>query len=244
MRPGKGEGESDRVEIVWDNFAITNAYLQVTVKGDDVLGGYDTNTGLSESDVFYFGSIVADNFDGTPAASFVVNVNDEIGARNHYSFNKPVTNAYDFTKDGLVNVNDELLARGHYAFLLRINIAADGPVAAPAAEPLAVTDDGSESTSTPAASSEESFASEQDHIKLALAVRQPVGKSEPASPAALWLRRDVKRIEAAQQSQSAQQVDSRTRAEFARDAADRVAEILGQDDSILDSLLEDILSAG
>ncbi len=133
VRQGAGAAGSDRVEVIWPDGAIRNTWLQVTVKGNDSAGGFDANTGLAASEVFYFGNIVGDSFFGSPAGAFTTNVNDEIGVRGHYDFGLPVTNVYDFTKDGLVNVNDELLARANYRFMPRINIAAaSSPVVAPA----------------------------------------------------------------------------------------------------------------
>ena len=141
LRPGEGDGGSDRIEITWPDGAIKNTWLQVTVKGNDARGGYDTNTGLAASDVFYFGNLVGDTFVGTPPPALVTNVSDEVGVRGHSGFLLPVTNAYDFNKDMLVNVADEVIARNNTAFLLRINVPANGatPAAALVDEQPAVT---------------------------------------------------------------------------------------------------------
>ena len=221
VRPGKGVGGSDRVEIIWSNFAMTDKYLQVTVRGNDAAGGNDTNTGLAASDTFYFGSMVADTFDGTPPAAFSVNVNDEIGVRLHYNFNQPLTNVYDYTKDGLVNINDELLARGHYAFLLRINIPAAGPLAAPAA-----AEDSSGSGGASA---------------LALAVPSQ-SAAAPKLPG--WISSRLAKVDlnsgpiAALFTRLAEADTPRSHAILT--AADRIADALGLDDSLLDSLLDDL----
>ncbi len=133
VRPGAGNGDSDRVEILWSDFSIRNTWLQVTVNGNDAAGGYDTNTGLAASDVFYFGNIVADAFVGSPPLALVTNASDEIDVRLHNNFGLDVTNNLDFNRDGLVNTADEILARLNYSFVLRINI----PSAAPSATALA-----------------------------------------------------------------------------------------------------------
>ena len=218
----------------------------MTLKGNDAVGGFDTNTGLVASDVFYFGSMVGDTFEGTPSVSFVVNVNDEIGARNHVGFLQPVTNIYDFTKDGVVNVNDALLARAHTAFMTRINIPAAGQPAAPAATPAMATDDGSESEVAPvlSTSNEDALAAERDSIESALAVRQAAATARPASPPVGWLRNHLERVDAShapKPPRSTAMADSDAqRAKIAQETADGMAEVLGRDDPLLDSLLEDI----
>ncbi len=139
-RTGAGVGGSDRVEILWSSGAIANTWLQVAVRGNDALGAFDKNTGLPQSDVFYFGNLVGDSFFDSPPLVFTTNVSDEIGVRNHYNFLQPITNVYDFNKDSLVNVADELLVRANYRFLARLNLPA--PSAAAAAASVASEDAG------------------------------------------------------------------------------------------------------
>ena len=83
-RAGAGVGGSDRVEITWPNNSIQKEWLEVIVKGNDTLGGSDTNTGLAASNVFFYGSAVADD-GNTPddATTFRTDSNDEIDARNN-----------------------------------------------------------------------------------------------------------------------------------------------------------------
>ncbi len=61
--------------------------------------------------MFYFANIVGDTLVGSAPPAFFTNVADELGVRIHYGFQQPVTNIYDFNKDGLVNVADEIIAR-------------------------------------------------------------------------------------------------------------------------------------
>ena len=56
VRPGAGDGDSDRVTIIWADNAIQKQWLQVTVLSD-ANGG---SLGLSEEDVFYFGNLPGD----------------------------------------------------------------------------------------------------------------------------------------------------------------------------------------
>lgn len=66
VRPGEGEGGSDRVTIIWADGAIINEWLRVTVLSD-TNGG---TLGLAEDDVFAFGNLVGD-LDGSGTVSFL-----------------------------------------------------------------------------------------------------------------------------------------------------------------------------
>ena len=59
VRPGEGEGGSDRVTIIWADNAIQKQWLQVTILSD-ANGG---SLGMPDDDVFYVGNLGAD-FDG------------------------------------------------------------------------------------------------------------------------------------------------------------------------------------
>lgn len=143
VRPGAGVNGLDRVELIWPDNAISKTWLQVIMKGNDANGGNDTNTGLGTSLIFYFGNAVADaGFDSATLAA--VNVNDELGVRGHYVQlfkNIPLTNLYDFDRDGTVNVIDELTARNNYTTIINVlrylNLPSvpAAPAGAPAASP-------------------------------------------------------------------------------------------------------------
>ena len=138
VRPGAGVGGSDRVEIVWANSVIKNTWLEVTVKGNDAAGGFDTNTGLATSDVFYFGNRIGDTFLlGSPVAA-VTNATDEIQVRVNGGNFVPLTNVYDFNRDSLVNATDQIIVRSNGGTLIRINIGL--PSSAPLADPANATD--------------------------------------------------------------------------------------------------------
>ncbi len=137
VRPGAGVAGSDRVELIWADGAIQNIWLQVTVRGNDAAGGFDTNTGLAASDVFYFGNRIGDTFVATPDAVLVTNAGDEVGARTHLGFMQPITNVYDFNKDGQVNASDMIIARLNTGYLYRIEL----PNPTPLVQAAAVTAD-------------------------------------------------------------------------------------------------------
>lgn len=109
VRGDAGIAGSDRVEILWADGAIKKQWLQVIVHANE-------RTGLAQSDVFYFGNAVGDSSLGNTATHATVNTTDELGARNNPQsvFNNiPLTNRFDYNRDGAVNTSDGLLARNN-----------------------------------------------------------------------------------------------------------------------------------
>jgi hypothetical protein len=132
-RAGAGTSGSDRVELVWADGAIRNTWLEVRLRGNDTLGGLDTNTGLASTYVFFFGSAVADSGAGN-MGSYMVNSADEISARSdpHGPGNPAaITNVNDFNRDGQVNSTDQITARSNKTVvgmeLKVLNVGAGGP---------------------------------------------------------------------------------------------------------------------
>jgi PhoPQ-activated pathogenicity-related protein len=123
LRPGAGTSGSDRLEITWANGAIANRWLRVIFEGNDTLGSFNTNTGLNESDVFYFGNRIGDDGSGTPTLA-VTSAIDELAARNNPGAGATVTNLYDFDRSGVVNATDAITARNNSGTLTKVNLAA------------------------------------------------------------------------------------------------------------------------
>ncbi|MBN2474707.1 MAG: pre-peptidase C-terminal domain-containing protein [Pirellulales bacterium] len=112
VRPGEGVGGSDRVTLIWPDYAIQKQWLQVTVLAT-------ANTGLTEPDVFYFGNAVADAGNSTSDAR--VNATDMLLARNNpRTFLDPAATdfPYDYNRDARVNATDMLLARNNQTHFL------------------------------------------------------------------------------------------------------------------------------
>jgi autotransporter-associated beta strand protein len=123
VRPGAGGNGSDRVTLIWPDYlafdqysdppnssGIGNTWLQITVLADD-------HTGLLQPDVFYFGNAVGES--GNSATDAIVDVADEIGARNNPRwFLNPatITDPYDYNRDLKVNATDEIIARDHVTY--------------------------------------------------------------------------------------------------------------------------------
>ncbi len=125
VRPGAGAGGSDRIEITWENGAIKQTWLEITVKGNDARGGFDLNTTLPASDVFYFGNRIGDAGNDGPIAA-VTNATDEIAVRVNPGFLVGITNRYDYNRDSLVNAFDQIIARVNGGLLLMLDLGA-GP---------------------------------------------------------------------------------------------------------------------
>ncbi len=140
IRHGAGVGGSDRVVITWPNNAIQNTWLQVIVEGNDPLGGHNKNTGLSSSDVFFFGNKIGDTFISSPPTIVSTSAADALAARANPGFLQPITNPYDFDRNQAVGAGDELTARTNAGFLTR-NLTWTPP-ASPLAAALASEDDG------------------------------------------------------------------------------------------------------
>ncbi len=163
VRPGAGESGADRVEIIWDDGAVKNTWLEVTAAAN-------SHTGLVTPDVFYFGNRVGDTGEGASSTIAVTNAVDEISARIHLAFGQSVTNIRDFDRNGLVNADDQIIARTNGGYLYMLSLA-PSPVA------------------TASASADESHAA----VAAALALRDnelPVGQEATTSvSASLILRR-------------------------------------------------------
>jgi len=111
-RPSQGAGISDRVTILWDDYAICRQWLQVTVLPTAV-------TGLDEADVFYFGNSIAET--GNSAVDARVNAVDALLTRNNprtFLTPAPIYFDYDHNRDARVNATDLLLARNNQTHAL------------------------------------------------------------------------------------------------------------------------------
>jgi hypothetical protein len=113
-RAGAGQAGSDRIELLWDNNqSVKKQWLEVIVEGNDTLGGFNTNTGLASSFVFYFGNALGDSGVGNSGA-FQVTSSDEINARNNpKTFTATRSDVNDFNRDGSVNSSDQIIARNN-----------------------------------------------------------------------------------------------------------------------------------
>jgi subtilisin-like proprotein convertase family protein len=134
-RAAAGIGGSDRVELTWADGAIQKTWLEVVVKGNDALGGLNTNTGLAASRVFYFGSAAADTGFGDATDFLTSAIDEQLVRDNPAGHGNPaaITSPYDFNRDGLVNAIDQASVRnfttGAATALKLLNVPGAGPFA-------------------------------------------------------------------------------------------------------------------
>jgi hypothetical protein len=105
LRRGAGVGGSDRVTFTWNDGAVRNSWLQVTVKSN-------ARTGLARPDVFYFGNLVGET--GLRPSDFAVTPTDYARARAAVG-RSPVTveDPCDVNRDGRVSPIDVALVRAN-----------------------------------------------------------------------------------------------------------------------------------
>jgi hypothetical protein len=137
VRASAGAGGTDRVEIIWADGEIANTWLEVIVEGDDAVGGFNTNTGLAYSDVFYFGNRIGDTGSGT-ATLAITSATDELATRNNIGAGSLITNVFDFDRNGVVSALDPIISRGNAGTLTKINLTS--PPASPVDEEGALAD--------------------------------------------------------------------------------------------------------
>jgi len=114
VRPGAGNGGSDRITLVWPDNTIQQEWLQATIEA----GG---DLGLVAEDIFYFGNAIGDSGEGNPVGVATTFISDELGARNNphtWENAATVEDAYDYNRDARVFISDELVAREHQTTFL------------------------------------------------------------------------------------------------------------------------------
>ena len=105
--PADIDATDGRITLTWDDGAIRNTWLEVTVL---VTG----DTGLSVPDVSYFGNAVGET--GNSLSDATVDAIDVLATRqNPQPFFDPaaIDNVYDFNRDQRVNAIDTLIARNN-----------------------------------------------------------------------------------------------------------------------------------
>jgi hypothetical protein len=107
VRRGEGVTGSHRLTLIWDDGAIRNRWLEVTVLATAA-------TGLPAPDVFYFGNAIGES--GNSPFNARVDLADEIGARNNpRSFLNPaaIDDRFDFDRNRRVDLADQIIARNN-----------------------------------------------------------------------------------------------------------------------------------
>src|SRR6185295_16705938 len=93
---------SDRIELIWADGAIQQQWLEVIVKAT-------AHTGLASNVVFFYGSEIGNtSVTNLPTVARTA-AGDVTGAQTNgtnLATNIPITNIYDFDRDGKVSAND------------------------------------------------------------------------------------------------------------------------------------------
>ena len=216
-RNSAGVSGADRVELIWNSGAVTQKWLEVTVLAN-------ANTGLAAADHFFFGSEIGDANKSNTATVFKVGASDTTATQIHVASlgtNQPITNIFDFNRDGQVGAGDITIDQIHTTNLATglqvITIAGCGPFApVPAA----------------AVSGNAGMAS-------ALAGTSPSTTTTPTIPA--WVVNRLSHLDlnhgpiAKYFERLSHENTAKSRAILVK--ADQVADALDLDDTLLDSLL-------
>jgi hypothetical protein len=190
--PGGGVNDSERVEFVWANNAIQNEWLQVTVDAD-------SDTGLSNPDVFYYANMM-----GATGATTLTNQNgtylrvgpaDVTGTELAVGpAGVPITSLYDFNRDGRVTPADVSFVQeqvGPAGLLFLSAPAAAGSsmqlmssptVVVPKATPTVATPAAAATVATPADPPVKVAAAVDPPAKVAAAVDPPVKVTAATDP--------------------------------------------------------------
>jgi hypothetical protein len=104
VRRGAGVGGSDRVTLVWADGAVSNKWLQVTVRANN-------DTGLARADVFYFGNMIAETGDFARTAADVTAADVLRTAAKQRRTPVGLDSRYDFDRNRRVDWADVAWAR-------------------------------------------------------------------------------------------------------------------------------------
>ena len=115
VRAGAGRKGSDRIEIIWTSGAPANQWLEVITLANAATGlPQKVGHPLSHADAFFYGSAVGNAGAGDSTNNSLVNSLDEAGIRANPALlasNIPITNVYDVNRNGAVNSTDESAVR-------------------------------------------------------------------------------------------------------------------------------------
>jgi hypothetical protein len=167
--PGRGTNGSTQITIIWDDNAIQNEWLQVTLQAN-------SNTQLTAPDIFYYGNLIGDaNGNGTVTVADTAMVK----AASGQPVSGGVTSATDINRDGQITVSDIAAAKAYQGqSLTMITAPAAAPAPAPAAAAAAISISSATATPPPAAPRASSSATPFSTRLI-----------PPPSEAPLWLKR-------------------------------------------------------
>src|SRR5205085_10522629 len=120
-----GFGGSDRVTLIWEDGAIRNEWLKVTVRAD-------ATTGLLADDVFAFGNLAGETGDPTFRNVMSVTAADLSAVRRAAGSRAAIDDVEDINRDGRVDGRDLAAVRSNLFHVLRPIVAFGPPAPVPA----------------------------------------------------------------------------------------------------------------
>jgi hypothetical protein len=235
VRAGAGVSGSDRVELIWADGPIKQQWLEVTVKATP-------DTGLAANDVFFYGNEIGDTGASNTSSIFKVSAVDTTGTQTHVATlgsNIPITNIYDFNRDGAVGAADVTIDQIHGTTnstgLMVIDVSTGGPFTA-----LPPSGGSASITSEPRASA---LGLQSVASAVTASASSPSPSLPPLPP---WVANRLSHVDlnhgpiAVYFQYLAQEDSAKSRAILVK--ADHVADGLGLDDSLLDSLISGLPS--
>jgi ELWxxDGT repeat protein len=135
VQRGEGVGGSDRVTLAWEENAVRNGWLRVTMKAG-------IHTGLAAPDVFAFGNLAGETGNAA-GARLGVNVLDLVrvrAARRNEARAEAAgavgpDSPLDFNRDGAVDGGDEGVLRANYGRSLSTAVTVAAGIVVPSAPP-------------------------------------------------------------------------------------------------------------
>jgi hypothetical protein len=213
--PGGGVGGADRVEITWASGVVKNQWLEVQVLPT-------VATGLAATDVHFWGNKIADSASSSPAGTFDTTSTDSAQVNATIGAGKPITDLRDYNRDGAVTSTDAAIVAANIGTIQRLSILVGGPFA-PEADPAVASDDGSSA------------------VASALAARSgPAGLPKLVDQIATPFVASKLNTSAIANVFSQWAADHPVQTRAVVSGIQQASEVLGVDDNLLDSLLDEI----
>jgi hypothetical protein len=122
VRTGAGVSGSDRVTITWASGSIRNTWLEVQVLPTP-------NTGLTATDVHFWGNKIGDTGQGTPPTTFLTSGADKTSVLGLLGSGVGITSIRDFNRDNNVTAADASVVPPSLGSIVRLTVGAGGPFA-------------------------------------------------------------------------------------------------------------------
>jgi hypothetical protein len=173
-------------DITWANNAIQEEWLQVTVLAD-------ANTHLASNDVFYFGSLIGATGTDTADGGTILQVTagDLVQTQNNASLlsSVPITNLYDYNRDGYVTAADFVLCQNNATLLSGLEYITPPSSSGPAAAVSSTTTSTKSTVKSPTKTAAVAFAAASESTTALAQASMQLFSDEPISKS--WIQTPV-----------------------------------------------------